>query len=174
MPTHLAGRPHYLSFLKPNYSWPVIHQMFFSLLWPGAFHISLRTHKTQPRRWKKRTNEQTRAWVSSKHMKREVHVTLLCSSPCICWLSWACILRETSTKPLGMLNHLLTALFYRPVYSAPFFVNWLSLSSLGSPLCGLRAKTDKRILWPTPTQTETNATHRVTIGILDASANYLY
>ena len=28
--------------------------------------------------------------------------------------------RETSTKPLGMLTHLLTALFCRPVTSAPF------------------------------------------------------
>ena len=28
----------------------------------------------------------------------------LCSSLCICRLSWACILRETSTKPLTMLT----------------------------------------------------------------------
>ena len=35
-------------------------------------------------------------------------MTLLCSSPCICRLSQACILRETSTKPLRMLTHLLT------------------------------------------------------------------
>ena len=38
-------------------------------------------------------------------------MTHLCSSSCICRLLRACILRETSTKPLGMLTHLLIALF---------------------------------------------------------------
>ena len=91
-----------------------------------------------------------------------------------------------------MLTHLLTALlpsshcfllptvsFYGQLSQAdcsllPSFVNWPSLSSLGpsfppplpvshsGPLCGFRAKTDKEILWVAPTQTETNATHRVT------------
>ena len=55
----------------------------------------------------KRTNT---GLVSSKCKKREVYVALLRCSPCICRLSKACILRETSTKPLGMLTHLLTAL----------------------------------------------------------------
>ena len=57
----------------------------------------------------------------------------------------------------------------------PSFVNWLSLSSLGlsfprslpvswsGPLRGFRAKTDKKTLWVAPTQTETNATHRVSV-----------
>ena len=109
-PTPRRPTPDYLSFLEPNYSWPVIHLVFFSHLRPGVLRISLRTHKTQPRGWRKRTNERTRTWVSSKRKKGEVYVTLLCSSPCICRLSRACILRETSTKPLGMLTHLLTAL----------------------------------------------------------------
>ena len=52
-----------------------------------------------------RKNQQTRAWVSSKRKKWEVYVALLCSSPCICSLSRACILRETSTKPIRMLTH---------------------------------------------------------------------
>ena len=77
-------------------------------------------------------------------------MTLLCSSPCICRLSLACILRETSTKPLGMLTHFLTALlpsshclllltvsFSGQLSQAdcsflPSFVNCLSLSFLGS------------------------------------------
>ena len=60
-----------------------------------------------------------------------------------------CVLRETSTKPLGMLTHLLTALLLSSHYLLlptmsfsgqlfqinrslrPSFVNWLSLSSLG-------------------------------------------
>ena len=82
--TPRSADPYYLSFLKPNYSWPVIHLVGFSHLRPGALHISLQTHKTLPRGWKKRTNEQTRGWVSSKCKRREF-VTLLCSSPCIWW-----------------------------------------------------------------------------------------
>ena len=71
---------------------------------------------------------------------------LLCSSPCICRLSRVCILNETSTKPSGMLIHLLTDLlqsshclllstvsFSGQLSQAdrsllPFFINWLSLS----------------------------------------------
>ena len=99
------------SFLKPNYSWPVFHLVGSSHLRPGALHISLRTHKTQPSGWKKRTNEQARAWVSSKRKRREF-VTPLCSSPCIYRLSQACI----SVK------------LPRPVSSAPFC--WLFSSAL--------------------------------------------
>ena len=84
--------------------------MVFSHLRPGALHISLGTLKTLLGGWRKRTNEQKRDWLSSKRKKGKVYVTLLYSSPCICRLSRACILRETSTKPLGMLTHLLTAL----------------------------------------------------------------
>ena len=72
---------------------------------PGALHISLQIRKTYPRVCRRRTNEPTRTWVSSKLKKGEV--TLLCGSPCICRLSRACILRETSTKPLGMWTHFL-------------------------------------------------------------------
>ena len=90
MPIPLAGRPPLSQLPKPNYSWPVIHLVVFSHLRPGALHISLRTHKTQPRGWKKRINEQRRTWVSSKRKKSEF-VTLLCCSPCICRLSRACI-----------------------------------------------------------------------------------
>ena len=49
--------------------------------------------------------DQTRTWVSSKR-KRGEFVTL---SLCICRLSRVCILRETSTKPQGVMTHLLTA-----------------------------------------------------------------
>ena len=120
-------------------------------------------------------------------------------------------LRETSTKPLGMLTYLialvnpasvgqqvLAAAFLTSVDWSPLCpgliswptrsVNWslllssadcVLLASLGpsfprplpvsweisrtGPLCGFRAKTDKGILWPASTHTETNATHCVTI-----------
>ena len=47
-----------------------------SSLRPGVLHISLQIRKAQPRGWKKRTNEQTRTWVSSKRKKGEVYLTL--------------------------------------------------------------------------------------------------
>ena len=50
-------------------------------------------------------DEIIRTWLSSKRKKGEVYVTLR-SFPCICRLSRACILRETSTKPLTMLTSL--------------------------------------------------------------------
>ena len=73
---------------------------------PGALHISLQILKTQPRGRRKGAHEETRAWDSSKQEMGEVYVTLLCSSPCICRLSRAHILRETSTKLQRMLTHL--------------------------------------------------------------------
>ena len=93
-------------------------------------------------------------------------------------------LRETSTKPLGMLTHLLTALFCQLVSSALFC--WLSppglfyqLASLGlsfprplpvsskilhpSSFGGFRARTNEGILWLAPTNTKTtNSQHSVT------------
>ena len=103
-------------------------------------------------------------------------------------LSIVCILRETSTKPRGMLTHLwlppsadrpspgLLSQADRP--PLPCFVNWLSVFSgtflpsstsglagdlVLSSLCVFRAKTDKEIVWVAPTQTKRIATHHVTI-----------
>ena len=53
----------------------------------------------------KRKNEQTRTWVSSKR-KKGSFVTL--HSLCICRLSPACILRETSTEASRNANSSLT------------------------------------------------------------------
>ena len=49
-----------------------------------ALHVYLQIRKTQPRGWRKRTNYQTRTWVSSKCKKGEVYMTRLWSFPCIC------------------------------------------------------------------------------------------
>ena len=38
-------------------------------LWPGVSHISLQIRKAQPRGGRKRSNERTRTWVSSKRKK---------------------------------------------------------------------------------------------------------
>ena len=70
VPNPSTGRPQYLKFLKPLMAIRS-DRSGFSYLRPVTLHISLRTRKTQPRRWKKRRKEQTQAWVSSKR-KREV------------------------------------------------------------------------------------------------------
>ena len=76
-----SGRPPIISTsLNQYYSWPVINLVVSA----GVFHISLRPQKTQQRGWKFQAQE------------REFCGTLY--SPCICRLSPACILRETSTK----------------------------------------------------------------------------
>ena len=55
-----------------NHSWPLESSCGFSHLRSGLLHISLRTHKAQTRGRKKRTNEHTRTWVSSKRKREEV------------------------------------------------------------------------------------------------------
>ena len=60
-----------------NHSWLLESSSGFSHLRPGVFHISLLIRKAQQRGWKKRTNKQTRTWVSSKR-RRGKSVTLLC------------------------------------------------------------------------------------------------
>ena len=134
---------HYLSFLKPLIAIRS-NRLVVSLISDQGHYIFLYGH-IKPNQEGGR-KEQT---PSSKCKKGEDYMTLLCSSPCICRLSRACILRETSTKALGMLTHLLTALlpsshcfllltvsFSGQLSQAdcsllPSFVNWLSLSSLG-------------------------------------------
>ena len=98
-----------------NHSWPVIHLVVFIISGRGISY-SLQIRKVQRRGWKKRTNEQTRSWVSSKHKRGEV-----CNTFCaFCELKRACTWVKTLTKLLAMLTHLLTDLFCRLVSSAPF------------------------------------------------------
>ena len=60
---------------------------------------------------------------------------LLCSSLCICRLSRACILHETSTKPLGMLTHLFALVNLASVGQQVFAVVFLtSVETLFSAL----------------------------------------
>ena len=133
------------------------------------------TLQAQPRGWKK---EQTNK--RSKDKKEKDYVTLLCRFLSICRLSLACIWRETSRKPQGMLTHLCLLLlivlpldsYLKPtvllcpalstalsVFSRTFLPSSTSVLAGDlalSPLCGFRAKTDKEIVWVAPTQTETN------------------
>ena len=170
-----AGRPpDYLSFLKQNYPWPVIH-LFFSSPTRGITHFFMDTQNTTERveEKDKRTNT---GLGELQALEGGSLCDILCSSPCICMLSRACILRETSTKSLGMLTNLLTVvlpssrcfLLLTVSFSGRLsqadcsllfsFVNCLSLSSFPPPLpvlrailpsCtlgGFRAKTVKEIL----------------------------
>ena len=98
--------PDYHKVVKPNHSWPVIHRVVFSYSRPGVSHISLRPHKYNREGRRKRSNEQTWTWASSKRKKGESVWHFSCSLPCFCRLSRTSILRETFTKPRGMLTHL--------------------------------------------------------------------
>ena len=152
----------------------------FSFPTRGITHFFMATQNTTERvEEKEQTNKQTQTWVSSKRKKEKIYVTPLCSFSCICRLSRACILRETSTKPRGMLTHLwlcsLTTSFCWP--SFPWtaissrtssslstgslcllsdFPSLLHFQSHGRSLCGFRTKTDKEIIWVASTQMETN------------------
>ena len=113
-------------------------------------------------------------------------------SPCICRLSQACILRETSLKATRNANSSLTVfphclllltvlpldcyltptgLFCPPLSTAlsVFSGTFLPSSTSGlardlaySPMCGFRAKTDKEIVWVASTQMKRIATHCLT------------
>ena len=91
--TLLPADPHYISFFKPNYSWPVIHLVVSD----QGYHTFLyRYTKHNQEGGRKRTNEQTRTWASSKRKKEGVCDSVY--SLCICRLSRACILHKTFTK----------------------------------------------------------------------------
>ena len=90
--TPLAAKPDLSTYLNQYYSWPGIHLVVSA----GVFHISLRPQKIQPKRWKdEQTNNMDLGQLQAQ--EREFCVTILFSFSCICRLSWACILRETST-----------------------------------------------------------------------------
>ena len=72
--------PHYISLLKPNYSWPVIHLVVSN---PG--HYTFLYRYANPNRKggsKEQTNKRGLGSAPSAR-RREVYVTLPCSSPCI-------------------------------------------------------------------------------------------
>ena len=173
--TPSPAEPHKISFLKP-----LIAISGFSYLRTGALHISLRTHKTQPSGWKK-TNKRTNTDLSQLEAQERGRLcNTLCSSPCICRLSRACILRQTSTNPWNVDSSLDCLLPLPP--SADRVLPWTTISSrlissdflsqlsslcplpdlsslhlfvsleisLYGPLCGFRAKTEKEILWSAP------------------------
>ena len=112
--TPLASRHPTISKLL-NFSWPVIHQVFFSHFRLGVSLISLRPHKIKPRWWKKKEQANKHGLGSAPSARKGVCDTL--HSPCICRLSQACILRETSTKAAWNANSSsLTASFFWPSF----------------------------------------------------------
>ena len=136
---------------------------------PGVLHIALHIRYAQPIGWEKK-NKRTNTDLGQLQAKeREVCVSILCSFSCICRLSRACILRETTRHANSSLTVfslcllLLTVLpldcYLKPtvllcaalsialsVFSGTFLAS--SISGLAgdlelSPLCGFRAKIDK-------------------------------
>ena len=101
-----------------------------------TFHYRYAKHNREGRR--KRTNKQTWTWVTSKCKKGESIWYFSCSFPCICRLSRACILRETSKKPRGILTHhwlcFLSASFCWPSFP------WTPISSRPSFSASLRCQ----------------------------------
>ena len=83
--------PVLINFFETILSWPVIHIVVSA----GVFHISLWPQEYNRGCGRKRTNDKRTiwAWVKSK-CKKGKFVTL--HSLCICRLTLACILRETS------------------------------------------------------------------------------
>ena len=100
----LAGY-HYLNLLNQLMAIRSLSSSF-SHLRSGAFHIALKTHKTQhtqPRGWKKRrTNKHGLGWAPST--RREKFWNFSCIL-CFCRLLY---LGEIPTQPPGMLTHPLT------------------------------------------------------------------
>ena len=125
----------------------MIHRIVLSHSRPGVSHISLRPHKIQPGGWEKKNKRTNTDLGQLQAQEREVCVTILCSFLCICRLSRACILRETSTKPRGMLTHLwlcsLTASFCRP----SSLVSYLKPTVL---LCPALSTDSLCLLWDLP------------------------
>ena len=106
---HLSlANPHYLSFLKPNYSWPVIYLVVFvSSLTRGITHFFMDTQNTTERveEKNKQTNTdlgqlqaQEGGSLCDTFVQLSVHLQAIAGE----------YLHETCTKPLGILTHLLT------------------------------------------------------------------
>ena len=129
MPIPLAGRPHYLSFLKPLMAIRsdrlVIYLRHYTFLYGHTNH--------NREDGKKRTNKQNRAWASSKR-KREVCDTFVQLSVPLYAIAGV-YLRETSTKPLGMLTYFLALISPASVGQQVLAVVFLISVLLSSLLC---------------------------------------
>ena len=174
-----AGRPHYLNFRKSLMASD--SSSGFSHLWPGVFHISLRILKAQPREWKKRINEQTWTCFFSASAKGGSMWQFLS----ILWANASVYSNENSHKATrnadssldypvlstGLCGSLLLTVSF-PWLTSPADYLWHLFSlvffrSRGKscaqvPYVWFHTKTDKEILWLTPTPTEIYATHSVT------------
>ena len=182
-----AGRPENLSFLKPNYSWPEIHPVVSD----QGRHTFLygRTKQNREGGGKEKNKHGLGSAPSARggrlwqFMQLSVHLqaidgeylreTFTKPRRMLTHLLTALL---PSSHYLLLLTVSYSGLLSQAHWSLQlFFVNCLSRSSLGHSfppplpvsqeisssglLCGFHAK---GILRPTPTQTETNSTHRVT------------
>ena len=113
----LATGPRLINFFKPILFMACDSSSGFR----EGYHTFLYGHiKYNRQSGRKRTNEQTRTWVSSKCKKG----SFLCSFSCICRLSRACIFRETSTKATRNANSSLTAFPHGLLLLAVLPLDW--------------------------------------------------
>ena len=122
--------------------------VFFSHFQLGLLHITLQIRKAQPRGCENKNQRTNTGLGQLQAQEREICVTILCSFSCICSLSRACILHETSTKPRGMLTHLwlssLTASFCWPSFS------WIAYLKPTVLLCPALSTDSLCLLWDLP------------------------
>ena len=111
--TPLSGQPVLINFFKPKL---FLASDLSSGFRRGISHFFTVTKEIQPKGWEKKNQRTIWTWVNSKHKKGKVYVWHL-HSLCICGLTLACILRETSTKRNQQCWHLL-ALVNRPLCSS--------------------------------------------------------
>ena len=117
--------PDNVKVVKLNFSWPVIRLVVFSHFRLGILHISLRPHKIQPRRWKKK-NKRTNTDLGQLQAQEREFVTL-CNLRALVDYRRRVLCAKLLQKPLGMLTHLwlssLTASFSWPSFP------WTAISS---------------------------------------------
>ena len=98
--------PNYLKVVKPNFSWPV-SLVFFLISDQGYYTFHYRYSKHN---WEEKEQTNKHGLGSAPSARKGVCDTL--HSPCICRLSRACILRETSKKATWNANSSLTVFYH--------------------------------------------------------------
>ena len=181
--TTLSGQPRLINFFKLILFLASDSSRGFRR---GISHFFTAT-KLQPREWKEeQTNNMDLGQFKAK--ERELCVTISCSFSCICWLSWACIFRNISTKAIRNANSSLTvfpyclllwtvlpldcyrtptSLFCSPLstaFSLGSFVNWpflFSRTSLSSSTSGLAGDLElKPFFWISCQNTKRSSARR--------------
>ena len=99
--TPASAGPHYISFFKPNFSWPRIRLVVLSHFRLEVLHISLRPHKYDRDGGRKRTNT-----VLGQLQAQERQFVTLCILRTSVDYRRRVFCTKLLQKPLGMPTHL--------------------------------------------------------------------